>query len=323
VKRKNRVVITGAGGFAGSFLTERLLAEDYQIYGLLAPDEKEDNISHLSGALILDRFDITNQSKVHNYIDKIKPRYIFHLAAMASVGQSINQARLTYEINIFGSLNILEAAQLLGNKLEKLVMIGSADSFGVFSPKGKTLKENQPFAPVSPYGISKASMEYLAGYYFRQNHLPVVIARSFNHTGPRQSENFVIPSFCRQIARIEKGLDRPQIKVGDLSVRRDLSDVRDIVEGYYLLAQKGRPGQSYHLASGKAIAIKKALNMLLGMADIKIKVIIDKNRLRKSDIPILRGDIAKARKELGWRPRYKLEETLKYTLDWWREKVTN
>ena len=322
VAKKNNIVITGIGGFAGSFLAERLIADRHKIYGFLAPDEKEDNISHLGNSLALERFDITEKSRVSDYIKKIKPQFIFHLAALASVGQSLHQAGRAYEINIFGSLNVLDAALSPGNRIEKIILIGSADSYGIFAPKGKLLKENQPFAPVSPYGISKASMEYLARFYYRQSNLPVVIARSFNHTGPRQSENFVIPSFCRQIARIEKGLQPPNIMVGDLSVRRDLSDVRDVVEGYYLLAQRGRPGEAYHLASGKAVSIQNALEMLLKMSDVKIKVTIDKNRLRKSDIPILRGDATKARKEIGWRPKYGLKETLNFTLDWWRKKTT-
>jgi len=321
VPRKSKAIITGVAGFAGSYLAEKLLSEGLEIYGLLAPPEKTDNIAQISRQIHLDRFDLTNRAKMAAYVKKIKPDYIFHLAAMASVGQSLRFERLTYEVNIFGTLNLLEAAMPARN-LRKFLLVGSADSYGIIKPKGKIIKETDPFQPVSPYGISKAAAEYLAGYYLHQYHIPVVIARSFNHTGPRQSDNFAIPSFCRQIAEIEHGLRKPQMAVGDLSARRDLSDVRDIVEGYFLLVQKGKPGEVYHLCSGRTVSIKSVLEKLLRMSKIKIRKVIDENRLRKSDIPVLKGDNRKAVRELDWKPLYSLEKTLKDTLDYWREKVT-
>ncbi len=320
VPRRSRAIITGVGGFAGSYLAEKLLSEGLEIYGLLAPPEETDNIAGISRQIHLDRFDLTNRAKTAAYVKKIKPDYIFHLAAMASVGQSLRFERLTYEVNIFGTLNLLEAAVPAGN-LRKLLLVGSADSYGIIKPKGKILKETEPFQPVSPYGISKAAAEYLAGYYLHQYQIPIVIARSFNHTGPRQSDNFAIPSFCRQIAEIERGLNKPQMAVGDISARRDLSDVRDIVEGYFLLVRKGKPGGVYHLCSGRAVSIKSVLEKLLKMSNTKIRIVIDKNRLRKSDIPVLKGDNRKAIRELDWKPRYRLERTLKDTLDYWREKI--
>jgi GDP-4-dehydro-6-deoxy-D-mannose reductase len=320
VKRKNRVVVTGVAGFAGSHLAERLLSSGYEIYGLLAPDEKPENISRLINKIKLDRIDILNGQRIYNYIKGIGPEYIIHMAAMASVGVSLRKERLTYEINFLGSINVMEAALSLGDGLKKLILISSADCYGTFKPEGKLLKENQPFNPVSPYGISKAAMEYVAQYYFRQYRLPIVIARSFNHTGPRQAELFVVASFCKQIAEMEAGLCPPRIAVGNLSAKRDLSDVRDIAEGYLLMLRRGKAGEVYHLSSGRAVSIKDILEMLLAMSELKIKVVIDKNKMRKSDIPILRGDNSKAQKELGWHRRYDLSATLKDTLEYWRKK---
>ncbi len=318
---KGRVLITGIAGFGGSYLAELMLEKGYRVFGLLAPGEKYDNINHIKNDLALDRFDITRAEKVSAYTKKVKPKYLFHLAAMASVGQSFSKERLTYDINFTGSLNVFEASTSQISRIRRLIVISSADCFGVFSPKNKLLKEDQPLAPISPYGISKAAMEYLAGYYHRQYRLPVVIARSFNHTGPRQSDTFVVPSFCKQIATIEKGRRKPIITVGNLDVKRDLSDVRDIVRGYYNMAVRGKPGEVYHLSSGKSVAIKTVLDRLLGMSPATIKVTRDKSRFRKADIPILCGDNSRAEKELGWVPKYKLSETLKDTLDFWRNTV--
>lgn len=321
VKRKSRALITGIGGFAGSYLTEYLLSKNFEIYGILAPNEEVFNLRSVVSCISLEQFDITDPSALCKFTRQVAPDYIFHLAAMASVGRSIQLERETYHINFFGSLNILEAARLLKKDLKKIVLVSSADCYGRFMPPGKLLKETQPFAPVSPYGISKVMMEHLAGYYFAQHNVPAVIARSFNHTGPRQSDNFVVPSFCRQIAEIENGQKEPVISVGDLSAKRDLSDVRDIVRGYYLLAVKGRVGEAFHFSSGAATSIKGLLDMLLSFSDKKIKVKVDKKRLRKSDIPVLRGDNGKARRLLGWNPQFKLEQTLRDTLQYWRDRT--
>jgi len=322
VKRKNKALITGIAGFAGSYLAELMLENGYDVYGCLAPGEKKDNIRHLSGRVKLDRFDILRADKVGRFVSSVAPDYIFHLAAVSSVGQSFTRERLTYDVNFMGTLNVFEAALKLGSKLKKVVFTSSADVYGRFSPVNKTLKETQAINPNSPYGISKAAAEYLARYYAGHHNLPVVISRSFNHTGPRHSETFVVPSFCRQIAAIEQGAARPVMLVGDLSAKRDLSDIRDIVNGYLLMAVKGVPGEIYQLCSGRTVSIKTVLDKLLKMAEVRIKVEVDKSRLRKSDIPVLKGDNAKARKNLGWTIRYKLEDTLEDALQYWRQQLS-
>ena len=321
VKKPDKALITGIAGFAGSYLAELLLLRGINVYGLLAPREKTDNIKSILPGLKLERFDIRKADKMSSFIKKAKPDYIFHLAAMASVGKSFDMVRRVYDINFVGSQSLFEAACGAKN-LKKLIFVSSSDAYGQFKPIRKILKEEQPFNPISPYGISKAAGEYLALYYFRNNRIPVVRARSFNHTGPRQSDDFVVPSFCKQIALIEKGARRPVLSVGDLSAKRDLSDVRDIVRGYYLMAIRGKPGEVYQLCSGKTTAIDSVLKKLIRYSDKKIQIVVDKKRLRKSDIPVLHGSNAKAGKELGWFCRFKLDETLKFTLDYWRGKTS-
>lgn len=318
--KKKRAFITGIAGFAGSYLAELLLSEGYDVFGLLAPREKTKNIKHLTPDIRLEQFDILEQKRLTGFIKKVKPDYLFHLAAIASVGQSFVNEKLTYNINFFGSLNILEAAKEFGRSLRKLVFISSADVYGKFKPKGRILKEDQVFNPISPYGISKAAAEYLAMYYGKHYGIPVVRVRPFNHTGPRQNRNFVVPAFCSQIAAIEGQGTKPEISVGDLSAKRDLSDVRDIISGYYLCALRGEPGEVYHLCSGRAVAIKTVLEKLLQISEVNIKVKVDKRRFRKSDIPVLKGDNTEAKKQLGWRCQYRLSETLKDTLQYWRNE---
>ena len=319
MKHQGRVFITGIAGFAGSYLAEYLHSEGYYVSGLLAPGERTDNIKMILPDLKLERFDILRYDRLAKLIRKIKPDYIFHLAAMSSVGKSFDSVRKVFDINFAGTLNLFESAKDAPYNPKKIIFVGSSDSYGLFKPIGKILKINQPFNPISPYGISKAAGEYLATYYCRTAGLPVVRARAFNHTGPKQTADFVVPSFCRQIARIEKGKKKPEIAVGNLSARRDISDVRDIVRGYFLMARKGRAGDVYQLCSGKAVAIQSVLNKLLAMSNRKIKITVDKSRLRKSDIPVLRGDNSKTIKDLGWKIRYKLNDTLKDTLEYWRE----
>ncbi|MFZ5980567.1 MAG: GDP-mannose 4,6-dehydratase [Candidatus Zixiibacteriota bacterium] len=318
--KKPVALITGVTGFAGSFLAEELLAHGYDVAGTVYKNEPTDNIEAIKKDVCLAALDILKPDKCRRVINKIKPDYIFHLAAIASVGQSFRMERLTFDINWNGTLNMLDAAVTL-NGLKKFVFVGSADCYGIFNPKDKTLTEEQPFDPISPYGVSKAGAEMTTRYYARHYQLPVGIARPFNHSGPRQNENFVIPAFARQVALIEAGKQGPVVEVGDLSPRRDLSDVRDIVRGYRLIAEKGASGEVFHLCSGKTVSIQKVLDTLLKLSTRTIKVKTDRTRLRKADIPILRGSNQKAVNKLGFTIRYTLQETLKDTLDYWRDQI--
>jgi GDP-4-dehydro-6-deoxy-D-mannose reductase len=317
---KPTAFITGIAGFAGSYMAEELLAHGYRVVGSLYPGESTANLEAVINQVTLVELDILDASRCVSFLSSFKPHYVFHLAAIASVKQSLELERLTYRINFEGTLNILQAAAQLPG-LKRVVFVSSAECYGTFRPKNKTLTEEQPLNPVSPYGIAKAAAEQVSLFYFRQFGLPVSIARSFNHSGPRQAESFVVPSFAKQIAMIEAGRQKPVLMVGDLSVKRDLSDVRDIVRGYRLLAEKGKDGRVYQFCSGKAVSIRTVLDGLLRLATRKIRVKVDKSRLRKSDIPVLRGDNRRAVQELGFKIRYSLQTTLKDTLDYWREKV--
>lgn len=318
--KNKHAFITGIAGFAGSYLAKELLDNGYQVSGSVYKDDSPEQIKILKKSCKLYKLDILDKSKVVRLLNKINPNYIFHLAAFASVGQSFSHERLTYNINFNGTLNILEASVELKN-LQKFIFISSSDCYGTFSPKTKILTEDDRLNPLSPYGISKVAAEHLCKLYHSRYNFPVVIARAFNHSGAGQNENYVIPSFCKQIAMIEAGKQKPVMKVGDLSVKRDLSDVRDIVRGYRQMAEKGRDGRVYQLCSGKAISIQSVLHKLLKLSHKKITVKIDKKYFRKNDIPIIRGDFSRAKKEIRYKPKYKIDNTLLNSLDYWREKT--
>ena len=236
---------------------------------------------------------------------------------MSSVGQSFSLGSETFRVNVTGTHNVFEAAA--GKSwLKKLVFISSSDVYGPVEQKALPLRPDHRVNPVSPYAQSKVAAEYLARMYCDQYRVPLVIVRPFNHTGPRQNENFVIPAFCRKIIAAEQGRGKKVVKVGNLNVWRDISDVRDIVRGYRLIAEKGTSGETYHLCSGKAYKIGDLLNKLISFSDIGIKAQKDTGLFRNTDIPVLRGSFYKTTKQIGWKPEISIVTTLTDTLEFWR-----
>ena len=317
---KKKVFITGIAGFVGIYLARELLEFGYDVHGSIYKDDPAEHITILKKQTSLHRLNILQPLKCLDIIKQVKPDYIFHLAAFSSVGRSFGAEQLTYDLNITGTLNMLQAAVNLKVK-PTFFLASTSEVYGTIKPQTKTLLETDPVNPVSPYGVSKVAAEQIVKMYHQQYQLPVFIARSFNHSGPNQHPAFVIPSFCRKIVEIERGLHKPTMTVGNLAVKRDLSDVRDIVRGYRLMAEQGKSGETYQLCSGKAVSIKTVLNKLLALSDVTIKVETDKKLYRKNDIPVIRGDFAKARKTFGYEPRYNLDSTLTDTLNYWRTKL--
>lgn len=312
--------ITGIAGFAGSWLAEELLENGYEVVGSLLRGESTENLKTFKRQVKLIGLDILDPARCSSVIGQIKPKYIFHLAAFASVGKSLEHEAETLSVNIEGMLNMLRAASEIKRTLKKFLFVSSADCYGDIKPVGKPLHETQALNPMSPYGISKVAGEGLGKYYHRVHGVPVVVARAFNHSGPRQIDKYVIPSFARQIASIEAGRTKPILKVGDLSTQRDFSDVRDIVAGYRMLAEKAAPGEVFNLGSGRAVSIQKILDMLLAETTAKITVQIDKSKFRAADIPILKGSVRKVTKEHGFSRRYSLKETVLDTLNYYRDR---
>ncbi len=276
-------------------------------------------MAHLGRKVTIDRFDITDAEACRHFVVKARPDFLFHLAAFSSVGRSFSKGDLTFRVNVFGTYNILEAVR--GRKwLKKMVLVSSSDVYGPVGTKDLPLRPNHVLNPVSPYAQSKAAAEYLAQTYADQYDVPVVTVRSFNHSGPRQNPDFVIPAFCRKIVDVEGSVGKKTVATGNLSARRDISDVRDIVRGYRLLAEKGTAGKVYHLCCGRAYRIGDLLNRLIGLSDIRIKVTRDPALYRKTDIPSLQGSFYSTRKDVGWKPNIDIVTTLSDTLRYWRER---
>ena len=315
-----RALITGIVGFAGSHLAAELLESGYEVYGTQLKGESREKIRGLIKSISISNLDLTNSSATRRLVRRIKPDIVYHLAAVSSVGLSFNNPRLTFNVNLMGTLNLLEALRTI-DTLTGILLVTSSDVYGVVKPSDLPLKESAAMKPVTPYGVSKAAVDMLGFQYFKSYGLPIIRVRAFNHTGPKQSPGFVVSDFCRQVALIEAGRLKPVFSVGNLDAQRDISDVRDIVNGYKLLAEGGKKGDVYHLCSGRAVRIKKILDSVLESSNRKVKVKPDPRLMRPSETPRLIGDASKAKRAVGYRPTYKLAQTIHDTLEYWRTVV--
>jgi len=317
-----RVLITGITGFAGSHLADYILAEHpgVEVYGLVRWRSRTENIEGLRGRIVLKEADLKDIVSLRTALDQIRPDRVFHLAAQSFVPASWKLPAETFAINALGEINLFEAA--LSLKLAPRIQIaGSSEEYGRVYPNEVPMKETNPLRPLSPYAVSKVAQDLLAYQYFESYGLPAIRTRGFNHTGPRRGDVFVTSNFAKQIAEVERGRRESVIRVGNLDAKRDFSDVRDVVRAYWLAAEKGEPGDVYNIGSGRAYAMREVLDTLLSKSKVKVRVEVDPERLRPSDVPILLSDSTKFRTLTGWAPRIPFEKTLGDLLDYWRERV--
>jgi GDP-4-dehydro-6-deoxy-D-mannose reductase len=261
--------------------------------------------------------DVTDPINVMEIIEKTRPDYIFHLAGFSSVAASFQNRDVCKKINVGGTQNILEAVVKAKIK-PHILIVSSAEVYG--KPAFIPITEKHPLDPQSPYAESRIEQERVCSDYIKNHKVHIVISRSFNHSGPGQSDTFALSNFSKQIAMIEKGL-QGSIKVGNLDAIRDFSDVRDVVKAYYLLSVNGKKGEVFNVCSGKGHAIKELLGILLNLSSMQIAIEADPARLRPSDIPVLVGDNTKCTSRVGWRPTIPIESTLENLLEFWRKKV--
>ena len=316
-----KILITGITGFVGSHLAEYLLEKDpdFEIYGIYRWRSRMENLEHIRHKINMVECDLHDSGSVRQMMDKVKPDWIFHLAAQSYVLSSWHAPADTISNNILGQLNLLEAMREL--KLNcRMQIAGSSEEYGLVKPGETPIKETNPLRPMSPYAVSKVGQDMLAYQYYMSYGFHVVRTRAFNHSGPRRGDVFVESNFSKQVADIEKGKQEPVLKVGNLEAKRDFTDVRDIVRAYYLALEKGKPGEVYNIASNNAYPIQKILDILLEKTHVKIKVETDPARLRPSDVPILQGDYSKFHKLTGWKPEIPFEQTLEDLLQYWRAK---
>lgn len=317
---KEKALITGITGFAGSHLAELLLKEGYHVYGTTRPRSQTNNIDHLRRKVVLEDADLLDSHSLYAILRKIKPDYVFHLAAQSFVQSSWASPANTMEINVVGSVHLFEAVRRA--EIDPAIQIaGSSEEYGLVLPNEVPVKETNPLRPLSPYAVSKVAMDYL-GYQYNQSYgMRIVRTRGFNHTGPRRGEVFVTSNFAKQIAEIEKGKKEGVLEVGNLEAKRDWTDVRDMVKGYLLSVQKCDFGDVYNICKGQAVRVSDMLDLLLSMSKVKVKIRKDPSRIRPSDVPILLGDDTKFRKITGWKPEIPFEKTMRDLLDYWRERV--
>jgi GDP-4-dehydro-6-deoxy-D-mannose reductase len=315
-----RTFITGITGFVGSHLAEYLLSLNHQVFGIYRWRSRTENIEHLMDKINLFECDLRDGTSVRRVIGEVKPELCFHLAAQSYVLMSWRAPAETLSTNIIGEINLLEAIREAG--LDPLIHVaGSSEEYGRAYPEELPIKEENPLRPLSPYGVSKVAQDLLGYQYFQSYRLRVVRTRAFNHTGPRRGEVFATSNFARQTALIEKGLQEPVIRVGNLEAVRDFTDVRDVVRAYYLALLKGEPGEVYNICQGEGHKIKEILEMLIELSRVDIEVKPDPARMRPSDVELLIGDSSKFRMRTGWQPQIALRQTLQDLLDYWRARV--
>ncbi|MEN9309621.1 MAG: hypothetical protein RL173_3553 [Fibrobacterota bacterium] len=306
------VLVTGANGFVGTWLLKTLVAAGIPTWAAVRRmgSTSIDGVSEVV-------FDLEDPSSMYAALDKSRPAGIVHLAGMASPHISNQRPEAVYNVNFLGTQRLLEACKVLGIK-PRVLLVGSATVYGKVQPEDLPLRESRQPRPADSYSLSKAAAEMLAPLY--SEHFPVVVARPFNHTGPGQATDFVLPSFAAQIARIELGLQPPVLKVGDMSSERDFLDVRDVIEAYTALLVRGEPGSIYNVCSGRCSTVADWLALIAKQSRVPVEIVTDPLRVFPQPNPRLVGDNSRLR-ALGWTPRIAPEEMIRELVEFWRGRT--
>ena len=319
--RKLRVLITGICGFVGSHLADYIIDNQSQaeVYGLKRWRSPKDNIRHIEDRLTLYDGDLRDLSSMLAMVKEIEPDWIFHIAAQSFVPYSFSAPIDTLTTNVIGTANLLEAVRLNGIG-PRIHICSSPEVYGEMS---SPFNENCPLRPLSPYAVSKVGEDALGYMYHEVYDLKTVTSRAFTHTGPRRGDVFVVSTFAKQIARIERGLQEPIIRVGNLQSMRIFCDVRDTVRAYWLLLEKGEPGEVYNIAGNKILTIKEMLRLLLSISRVgdAVEISVDRRLLRPKDVTNQIADDSKFRELTGWEPEIPFNKTLEDTLNYWRENA--
>ncbi len=310
---KKKVLITGITGMIGSHVAATCRNRGYETHGI-ARNSAESRLKAVSDPYLL-RCDVTDRDQLANVVLKIKPDLIFHFAAQAFNGISWECEEGTHRTNIWGTLNLLNCAREIVPHAQVLLACSSAE-YGDFRVEDCPLKEEQPLRPVTPYGVSKRTVEALGYQYCSNYKMAVYLPRLFIHVGTGHPPTTAIQSFARQLALISKGLLEPVLRVGNLSTARDFVDVRDGVNAMMLLLEKGQPGVPVNICNNEPVAIEYVLQELIRISGVEVKVMVDSQLYRPSDEPILFGDNSRV-KQLGWTRRYTIVDTLKAVYEDW------
>ena len=330
-------LVTGALGFVGGHMVQSLVMAGHPVVGLdrhagekdlpktVGPFVLSGPVADWPGAMVYTAdfgsffyvpCPLEDPKPVAVLLDQLRPVMVYHLAAQSSAAVSFRDPGGTISANVQGTLNLLEAVRAIPDvERPALLSIGSCEEYGPQPEDAYPLKEDAALNPLSPYGVSKVAQTLLCLQYVRSYDLPVIMTRSFSHTGPGHDTRFAFPSFARQIAAAEAGAGPDEIVTGDLSPIRDFLDVRDVVAAYRLLLKEGRPGEIYHVSSGIPLTISQGLEILVAGANCPISIRRDPELCRPSDTPILVGDNSKLKRDTGWEPEWEIQNTLTELLD--------
>ena len=311
-----KALIIGAAGFVGRHLIKAIKENtDWQVFATKIT--RESDIIGVDGLFDLD---ILIPEEISDVLSKVRPDYIFHLAAQSSVALSWKKPALTIDINIKGTVHVLDAVALLDYR-PRVLLIGSGEEYGFIRPDELPISEENPLRPGNIYAATKAAQNMIGKIYAQAYGMDIVMVRAFNHIGTDQDPIFVVADFCKQVAMIEANQHPAVMKVGNLQAKRDFTDVRDVVKAYLLLMQEGVSGEIYNVGSGHAISIEELLHMILSLSKVEIEVTQDEAKMRPSDIPIIEADVSKLHEATQWTASIPLTQTLRETLDFWRDKV--
>jgi GDP-4-dehydro-6-deoxy-D-mannose reductase len=264
--------------------------------------------------------DVEDRSSVEAALRASRPEVVFHLAAQSYPSESWQAPIATFNANVTGTINVLEAVRAADRDIA-VHIAGSSAEYGFVRPEECPIREDHPLRPLSPYGVSKVAQELLGYQYHANFGLRTFLTRSFNHIGPRQGDRTSVNTFCKQVAAIEAGLAEPVVHHGNLTPRRDFTDGRDAARALWLLVQRGRPGEVYNLCSGRAPTIQEVLDCARGLGRVPTTARPDPARFRPADEPLLLGDNQKLRADTAWAPEIPLQQSVSDILDYWRARV--
>jgi len=312
--RQGPIVVTGAAGFAGSYVVEALAGSAATVGWTHHASPPVDIVSLAEWQ----RVDLLKPSEVRAAIARVKPSGVIHCAGAPNVAHSWRDTVTPLSINILATHHLLDALRRTGTSCRVVV----PSSATVYKPSMEVLREDSALGPSNPYAVSKLAQEELSLRAAREDGVEVIVTRSFNHTGPRQTAAFAAPNMARQIAMIEKGLAEPVIKVGNLDARRDFTDVRDMVRAYVTLLEEGTPSTVYNVSSGVARTMRSVLDALAARSQVEVLIETDPALLRPSDTPLMLGDSTKLRSDTAWRAEIPFDRTLDDLLNYWRHVTT-
>jgi GDP-4-dehydro-6-deoxy-D-mannose reductase len=315
-----RVFITGMSGFIGAHLAALLCQEGHDVWGTYYIKGEIRSLDGLGGRVRSIHCDIRDRRALRNALARARPDRVYHLAAQSFPTVSWTYPALTMETNAGGTINLFEALRRLGPK-PRVLVAGSSAVYGFVTPDEVPVGEDHPMRPLHPYGVSKVAQEMLAFQYFKNFGVWACTARIFNTTGPGKVHD-VCADFASQVAKVEAGIQKNPMRVGNLEPRRDITDVRDQVRGLRAIMEKGEPGESYNLSSAKAVPIREVLDRLVAFSTAKIKVKVDERLMRPTDEPVIMGDNRKVIGATGWRPKIPISRTLEDSLEFWRRRFS-